>query len=98
MKQAEKQDKQKTEAGKTDLLVIPGVGKNMKQHLVSLGYDCVEALVGADPEEIYQKDCIMKNCRVDRCALYVYRLAVYFAETPSPEPEKLKWWNWQDKK
>ena len=33
----------------------------------------------------------------DPPALYVYRCAVYFAETPIPEPEKCKWWNWKDK-
>jgi len=33
---------------------------------------------------------------VDRCVLYVYRLAVYFAENETHEPEKLKWWNWKD--
>jgi len=26
----------------------------------------------------------------DRCLLYVFRCAVYFAETENPEPEKLK--------
>lgn len=32
---------------------------------------------------------------LDRCVLYVYRLAVYFAEG-GREPEKIKWWNWKD--
>jgi len=34
----------------------------------------------------------------DRCLLYVFRCAVYYAST-SPELydiEKLKWWNWKD--
>lgn len=30
------------------------------------------------------------------CVLYVYRCAVYFAQTPDPDPEKCKWWNWKD--
>jgi len=36
----------------------------------------------------------------DRCILYVFRCAVYFAETPANEQnsEKLKWWNWKDQK
>jgi hypothetical protein len=33
----------------------------------------------------------------DRCLLYVFRGAVYFAETDEDkrEREKLKWWNWK---
>jgi hypothetical protein len=34
----------------------------------------------------------------DRCLLYVFRCAVYYAETEGNirEQEKLKWWNWKD--
>ena len=81
---------------KTDLRRIPGVGKVTEQDLISLGYISVESLKGADPEEIYLRECKMKNCIVDRCQLYVYRLAVYFAETEEPDVEKLKWWYWKD--
>jgi len=35
---------------------------------------------------------------VDRCALYVFRCAVYYASHAKHDPEKLLWWNWQDKK
>lgn len=33
----------------------------------------------------------------DRCVLYVFRCAVYYASTPQPEPELLRWWNWKDR-
>lgn len=33
----------------------------------------------------------------DRCVLYVFRCAVYFAEHEQPEAEKLKWWYWKDR-
>lgn len=33
----------------------------------------------------------------DKCQLYVFRLAVYFAEHETHEAEKLKWWYWKDK-
>ena len=33
----------------------------------------------------------------DKCVLYVFRCAVYFAEHEQHEPEKLKWWYWKDK-
>lgn len=82
--------------GKTDLRVIPGVGEKTKKYLENIGIYYVEDLVGQDPEIIYQKDCIYQGYQIDRCQLYVYRLAVYFAETEKPEPHKLKWWYWKD--
>lgn len=81
---------------KTDLCTIPGVGLNMKQHMINLGYHWVEDLKQANPEEMYQQDCILHGTELDRCVLYVYRLAVYFATTPSPEQEKLTWWYWKE--
>ena len=32
----------------------------------------------------------------DRCALYVWRCAVYCAAHPEAPPERKKWWNYQD--
>lgn len=80
----------------TDLKTIPGVGPNMEEHLRAIGIACVEDLVGADPEELFARDCIVHGGSVDRCCLYVYREAVYFAETEVPDPDKLKWWAWKD--
>ncbi|WP_334307362.1 hypothetical protein [Anaerotignum lactatifermentans] len=28
--------------------------------------------------------------------MYVWRLAVYYAENEEKDPEKLKWWYWKD--
>ena len=81
---------------KTELQTIPGVGKKTEQDLIRLGYTTIESLKGQNPEEIYRKDCETRGFLIDRCQLYVYRCAVYFAETKNPEPEKLKWWNWKD--
>ena len=80
----------------TDLQYIPGVGKNMEEHLVRLGYTSVDSLRGQNPEAMYEEDCRQSGGHVDRCVLYVYRCAVYFAENERHEPEKLKWWNWKD--
>lgn len=81
----------------SDLKTIPGIGKNIEQHLHNIGIETVEDLRGKDPEELYLKDCMFKGFQEDRCILYVYRLAVYYAEHESSEPEKLKWWYWKDK-
>ncbi len=82
--------------GKSELERIPGIGKNMARHLNNIGYSTIESLKGQDPEEIYRKGCAFQGRQVDRCALYVYRLAVYYAENETHEPEKLKWWKWKD--
>ncbi len=81
---------------KTDLLTIPYVGKNTKQDLLKIGITCVEDLVGKDPEQLYQKDCQVKQYVEDRCQLYVFRMAVYYAEHTEWDEEKLKWWYWKD--
>lgn len=81
---------------KTDLKIIPGVGKSIEQDLIAIGYPSVASLRGADPEGMYNRECIRKGCAVDRCVLYVFRCAVYFAETEQPDPEKLRWWYWKN--
>lgn len=83
-----------------ELQEIPGVGKMAEQDLLQLGYTTVASLQGANPEELYEQECIRKGAVVDRCVLYVYRCAVYYANTPPEQrdPQLLKWWNWKDKK
>ncbi len=82
----------------SDLRRIPGVGAATEKDLIELGYTSVKSLAGADPEEMYERECAMRGIRVDRCQLYVYRCAVYYAENETHDPEKLKWWYWKDKK
>lgn len=81
---------------KTDLQRIPGVGKKTEEDLIALGYHSIASLCGENPEEIYQRDCQRRGCVIDRCQLYVYRLAIYFAEHELHDPEKLKWWYWKN--
>ena len=81
---------------KTELRKIPGVGEKTEQDLIALGYTTVDSLKGQDPEELYARECLLKGYPVDRRQLYIYRCAVYFAQTEHPDPEKLKWWNWKD--
>ena len=77
---------------------IPGVGKKMSLDFVELGYRTVDDLVGESPETMYQNIMALRGMHVDRCVLYVYRCAVYFASNSSHDPELLKWWNWKDNK
>lgn len=81
-----------------ELRKIPGVGPETEKDLIELGYTTIKSLKGADPQEMYNRECIMKGCHIDRCQLYVYRCVVYYASNEVHEPEKLKWWYWKDKK
>ena len=38
-----------------DLRQIPGVGKNIEQDLINIGYDSIASLVGQNPEDIYER-------------------------------------------
>lgn len=79
-----------------ELLVIPGVGPAMAADLRGLGVNRPADLRGQDPEELYLRLCALTGNRQDRCVLYVFRCAVYFASVTAPRPDLLKWWNWQD--
>ena len=81
----------------SDLKNIPGVGKSIEQDLINIGIEKINDLKGKDPEELYHKSCLFKGFKEDRCLLYVFRLAVYYAENENRETEKLKWWYWKDK-
>ncbi len=75
---------------------IPGVGKVIARDLWNLGISSVAELRGVDPEALYNDLCLMQQTQVDRCMLYVFRCAVYYASHEDPDPELLKWWNWKD--
>ena len=76
---------------------IPGVGASIAQDLVSLNIHTVTDLKGKDPEELYRKLNEQRGTLIDRCMLYFFRCAVYFASHTTHDPELLKWWNWKDK-
>jgi hypothetical protein len=79
------------------LQAIPGVGKSIAQDLYDQGFRQPSELAGQDPEALYKKQCQMQGVMVDRCLLYVFRCAVYYASSQQHEPELLKWWNWKDR-
>ncbi len=82
---------------KSDLRTIPGIGKNIEQDLLNIGISCVADLKGKNPDELYMQDCLFKGFQEDKCQLYVFRLAVYYAEHETHDAEKLKWWYWKNK-
>jgi hypothetical protein len=88
----------RTHRERDDLQSIPGVGPSLAQDLRDLGIGRVAELRGQDPERLYTRLIAQRGVHQDRCVLYVFRCAVYFAETAQPDPDRLKWWNWKDPK
>ncbi len=78
-----------------ELRRIPGVGKIIAEDFWDLGIRSIDDLKRANPDELYDALCALQRMQVDRCMLYVFRCAIYFASTKNPDPELLKWWNWK---
>jgi len=68
------------------------------QRIPGVGPSIATDLAGRSPRKLYQHLVDLRQVHIDRCVLYVFRRAVYFAKTPNPDVEKLKWWRWKDKK
>jgi hypothetical protein len=79
-----------------ELQTIPGVGPSIARDLVGLGVFRVAQLKRKSPERLYRRLEEQVGTHVDRCALYVFRCAVYYAENERHDPRLLKWWNWKD--
>ncbi|MBA3680215.1 MAG: pathogenicity locus [Bacteroidetes bacterium] len=81
-----------------ELKQIPGVGISIANDLWNIGITSINELKNKDPEVLYSTSNKFAGVTQDRCLLYVFKCAVYYAETPlqKRDPEKLKWWNWQD--
>jgi len=62
-----------------------------------MGIRRIRDLEGRDPAELYATLRELQGTYLDRCVLYVFRCAVYYAETADPDPDLLAWWNWKDR-
>ncbi len=80
---------------KSPLEVIPGVGKSIARDLQAIGIRSVDDLKNKNPEILYQQSNKRAGTTQDRCLLYVFRCAVYYA-AGGRDPHKLKWWNWKN--
>ncbi len=80
------------------LQTIPGVGKTISKDLVRLGFLSVESIKGQNPEDMYNRHNKIKGATQDKCMLYVFRCAVYFANTlgKKQDQKKLLWWYWKN--
>lgn len=75
---------------------MPGVGVSIAEDFWNIGLRSLADLKNGDAESLYQQLCDFQGCHVDRCMLYVFRCAIYYASNTEYDPELLKWWNWKD--
>ena len=81
---------------RSELESVPGIGRSIAGDLHGIGIDRVAQLAHADAQDLYDRVCEKTGTIHDRCLLYTFRCAVYYASRPVHDPEKLKWWNWKD--
>lgn len=82
-----------------ELRQIPGVGISIANDLWNINIRSIDDLAGEDPNALYDASNNYVGMVQDRCLLYVFKCAVYYAKTPPElrDAELLKWWNWKDK-
>ena len=79
---------------------IPSIGKSIANDLWNIGITSADMLKGRNAEDLFERSNKFAGVVQDRCLLYSFRCAIYFAETrpEKRDPELLKWWNWKDVK
>ena len=80
----------------TNLQCIPSIGPKVGEMLVEIGISKVTDLQNRSPDELYKQVCDFRGETLDRCVLYHFRCAVYFATNKHHKPELLRWWSWKD--
>ena len=86
----------KTKSAKSELQQIPGVGPSIATDLEGIGITRIRELKGKSAQALYDQVCGATGQIHDRCLLYVFRCAIYYASNAQHDAEKLKWWNWKD--
>jgi len=80
-----------------ELEQIPGVGKTIARDMQNIGIHSIDDLKGRQAEQLYDRLCEFKASPVDRCMLYVFRCAIYYASNTDHHPELLKSESWKHK-
>lgn len=73
-----------------ELRQIPGVGVSIANDLINIGITKIEDLKNKDPELLYKQSNKYAGAVQDKCLLYVFRCAVYYASEKKHDKEKLK--------
>jgi hypothetical protein len=86
---------------KSDLILLPGIGKTSQQDFARIGLRNISDFRRQDPEQLFLKLQAVnarENHRTSKNYLYVLRYVVYCADTPPAKrtPDKMKWSAWKD--
>ncbi len=79
-----------------ELEQISGVGKTIARDMQNIGIHSIDDLKDRQAEQLYDRLSEFKASPVDRCMLYVFRCAIYYASNTDHDPQLLKWENWKD--
>lgn len=77
------------------LTALPGIGPRIGKYLNDMGFYRVGDLKGENAEDLYARNNVIRDFEDDPCFLYVFRMAIYFAEHDVQDPELLQWWRWR---
>lgn len=77
------------------LMRIPKLDIPTARDLLDLGFTYPDELTGRSPEALFADLKRLRPETPDVRLLY-FRMAVYFAESPDPDPKKMNPWAWQD--
>jgi len=67
---------------------LPNVGRAVAAKLARLGIDQPSDLRGRDPDELFERLCMLDGCRHDPCLLDTFAAAVSYADGGPARP----WW------
>jgi hypothetical protein len=84
------------EALHSPLKRIPGLTVAEVRDLLDLGIRQIDELSGRSPQVLFDEVREMRKETPDD-RLWAFRLAVYYAETPEPDPKLLSSWQWKDR-
>lgn len=83
------------EALNSPLSRIPGIDLRTVRVLLNQEISDPDELRGRSPESLFAEGQ-RQNAQLAEDVLFSLRLAVYYAETPDPEPALLAPWKWKD--
>jgi hypothetical protein len=77
------------------LMRIPRIDILTVRDLIDLGFRYPHELAGRSPEALFEELKRLRPATPDIRLCY-FRMAVYYAENPEPESEKMNPWAWKD--
>lgn len=83
---------------KTDITIIPGIGKTFAKDFARIGLRHVEDFQGKQADAVFEALAIANqqdNHKTSTNYLYVIRMVIYYAQG-GRDADKLKWSFWKD--